>query len=126
MNAMQARMRTKELSDCVATDITNGTSRYVSWQPGNGTRYDLVIADLRGHNILGCGQAGAWVVALTNLSEGCIVVPADMGFLHFNYLAGKLRGLQEPDAVIVAEALDYLLPDIEAVSVEEYLRDHDA
>ena len=96
--------------------LDTGT-RVVEYQPGNGTRYVLVItrltqpqstAELR--NALGTGdERDTYLVAKLNAGRGTAILVGGVDhFLHYRTVAEKL-GVGLSDAVVLAELIGELL-----------------
>lgn len=71
--------------------------KYITWQPGNGTRYDVTLIRLE------YGQkAGTWMVVgpWTDRARVMFLAP-DGGYLAYQYVAEKL-GIGPHDASVVA------------------------
>lgn len=105
--------RTKStVEESILKDIRIGdTSRLVEYQPGNGTRYLMMVTDLRGslpaRQWLGLGSetSSGWVI--TRLDSPASMVISGQMFLHWSYVADKLR-VNKADAVVLAELIGYL------------------
>lgn len=84
-------------------------SAVVEYQPGNGTRYLVVLADIRDEEaarVLGCPcPATCFTFPLTGKS---IILGWDDDILHWVYVKEKL-GCSFPDAVVLTELLAHLL-----------------
>ena len=74
--------------------------KYITWQPGNGTRYDVTLiqlaVDVYGH------KAGTWMVVgpWTDRSRVMFLTP-DAGTIHHSYVSEKM-GIGPHDASVVA------------------------
>lgn len=85
---------------------------FVSYEPGNGTRYLLLLTKLDGFSesvteLIGVGPK-CWSVTLLNREPHPLVFISDNGqLLHWSYVSEKL-GLRIPDAVVVAELIGHL------------------
>jgi len=74
--------------------------KYLTWQPGNGTRYDIILTQLAVDTY---GQkAGTWMVVgpWTDRARVMFLTP-DGGFLAYNYVGEKM-GIGPHDASVVA------------------------
>ena len=65
------------------------------WQPGNGTRYDLIYSSDSNYNMIGWLQYGG---------SGNVMLFID--FIHYTYLMEKLH-VNIADAVGILKFLDY-------------------
>lgn len=80
--------------------------QYVEYEPGNGTRYRLLIANVNGTGMDEIDSSkGGWVVTNLN-SMRSMVVTDNAGLLHFNYVMEKLQcGIA--DGVCLAEIIGH-------------------
>jgi hypothetical protein len=75
--------------------------KYITWQPGNSTRYDLLLVkiefDIPGHN------AGTWMVVgpWANARPRIVYLPPDGGYISYDYIASKMD-VGPHDASVVA------------------------
>jgi hypothetical protein len=116
---MREELRTRpDVGSGITVDEADGNVRLVAYEPGNGTRYSLVLTTLgslkRAEYVLG---KSAVLVYVTNFSRG-FFLPA--GKVHHHFVQERLR-CSVFDAVIVAELLGHLLGR-ECVTVEEFVR----
>ena len=76
-------------------------SRFIRYEPGNGTRFDLLIIPLSGFHPNDSG----FVVVLDNFGKS--LRAALGGAEHWTYLREKL-GIALPDCIALAELFEYL------------------
>lgn len=85
---------------------------FVSYTPGNGTIYHLLLTKLNGFcelvtDLIGIGPK-CWLVTLLNQEPRPSALISDNGqLLHWSYVGEKLN-LRTPDAVVVAELIGHL------------------
>lgn len=85
---------------------------FVSYEPGNGTRYILLFTKLDGFSegvgdLIGVGPK-CWVVTYLNRDPRPSALISDNGqLLHWSYVGKKLQ-LRTPDAVVVAELIGHI------------------
>lgn len=94
-------MRTTSIPGGIKSMIPCGNATVVEYQPGNGSRYHLVVTNLR--------EVGAGlVVALMTEGHGtCMTVMPGAGYLAASYVREKLKvGLG--DSVVLAELIAHL------------------
>ncbi|NBR68244.1 MAG: hypothetical protein EBT79_13405, partial [Actinobacteria bacterium] len=73
--------------------------KYITWQPGNGTRYDIILTQL---TIDTYGQkAGTWMVVGPWADRARVMFLTEGGYLDHNYVGEKL-GIGPHDASVVA------------------------
>jgi len=105
---MNLDIRTKKtVEDGIVESMSISTLvRYVSYSPGNGTRYRLLIANVKGTGMDEIDSSkGGWVVTSLNSLKSMVVVD-NGGLLHFNYVMEKLQcGIA--DAVCLAEIIGH-------------------
>jgi hypothetical protein len=114
-----SEIRTRTLEEGIRNRMSTQEVDYLDYQPGNGTRYPMVITainDLMAEK-LDMGSPGHMVTLVNSLKS---VFLAEGVFLHWSYLADKLD-LHTPDAVAVAEILGHLLGR-PYVSAEDFVR----
>jgi hypothetical protein len=105
-------LRTKSIDDSIVVieEVGNGEIIALDYQPGNGTRYCLVVTKMTrlGPELLSSfGRSGpTWLVSWMSGSEGKAMTCGG-GFLHFNYVREKLR-CSESDAIVIAEIVGRL------------------
>lgn len=89
----------------------------VVYEPGNMTRYVIALSAIpdTACKVLGANP-GAMLVSHTNRSTCYTFQPK--GLLHYAYVGAKLN-IPEPDSVVIAELIGYLMGR-PAVSCEEY------
>jgi len=98
-------------------------SELVEYQPGNGTRYLLLITSVR--TIEGAeAKLGLQYnsVIVTDMLHSRTMVLAPEGFLHWQYVKEKMELRSIPDAVVLAELLGHITGR-EAISSEEASRE---
>lgn len=103
----------------IIRDVTLGNIRVVQYEPGNSTRYEVLVSDFRGIAFGGSGPEGGWVVAYGDRS---MVIPQGV-FLHWTWVGKQLKIVSVSDCVVLAELLGHLL-DLSAISCEEYQLDN--
>lgn len=97
--------------------------KFVEYQPGNGTRYVLVITDLSCLTVDALKSIGTrtdrstYLVTKVEGNPGVMTVGGS-DFLHYSYVADKFK-CSISDAVVLAELLGYLL-NLKHVSCEEF------
>lgn len=74
---------------------------HIQWEPGNGTRYDVLITALE-QTFMGHAAAGTYLVTASDRSPLSFVTSKG-GFLHFSYVQEKLHGMGIQDACVVTE-----------------------
>ncbi len=73
--------------------------KYITWQPGNGTRYDITLVKLELDTY---GQkAGTWMVVGPWADRARVMFLDEGGYLMYSYVAEKL-GIGPHDASVVA------------------------
>jgi hypothetical protein len=102
-------------------------ARFVEYQPGNGTRYVLVLTELgrlgpEACTACGLGREGTGVLVswVNGFRAPSMVVPSDGGYLAPNYVERKLNSSMA-DAVVLAELIGTLL-GCEFMSCEDYAK----
>jgi hypothetical protein len=113
----------------IDTDSTKGGRQVVEYQPGNGTRYVLVITkvtnrgsvDSEARDILGTGDAtDTYLVTRLRGDQGhSMLVGGIEHSIHYKAVQTKLGCGLMSDAVVVAELIGYLL-NMPHVSCEEF------
>lgn len=90
--------------------------QYVEYEPGNGTRYRLLIVNLKGTGLDEGPYRNGWIVTYLNSMRSMIVVD-DRGLLHFKHVMEKLQcGIA--DAVCLAEIIGYCTDHLYMTSEE--------
>lgn len=73
--------------------------KYITWSPGNGTRYDITLVQLAidtyGH------KAGTWMIVGPWTDRARVMFMDEGGYLAHSYVAEKL-GIGPHDASVVA------------------------
>ena len=73
--------------------------KYITWQPGNGTRYDITLVKLELDTY---GQkAGIWMIVGPWADRARVMFLDEGGYLTYAYVAEKL-GIGPHDASVVA------------------------
>lgn len=76
--------------------------KYITWSPGNGTRYDLIVTRLAvpvyGH------EAGTYMVVGPWTDRARVMFLGDGGYLSYDYVAEKF-GIGPHDASVVTMML---------------------
>jgi hypothetical protein len=73
--------------------------KYITWQPGNGTRYDVILTRL---DVDVYGQkAGTWMVVGPWTARARVMFLAEGGVLSFGYVGEKMD-IGPHDASVVA------------------------
>lgn len=94
-------MRTKSIVDSIKSMIPCGNATTLVYEPGNGTRYEIVLTDLR-------AMGEGYIVSLLTTSPGtCMRVADSGGYITATYVRSKL-GVGLGDAVILAELIAHL------------------
>ena len=89
-----------------------GTCKFVSYCPGNGTKYDLMFTDLTSFSestkdLMGVPEKG-WLVTVLNQDPRPSALISDNGqLLHWTYVGEKL-GFRTPDAIVVTELIGHI------------------
>lgn len=107
-------MRTKNIEESIINRTDEPGRILLEYQPGNGTRYVLLLTRVPdgAQDVVGC-RAGSWVVSLVDgaLSGRCCVLAPD-GYLSPSYVAEKLRmdaRTQRDDLMVLTEVIGHLL-----------------
>lgn len=107
-------IRTKPIESCPTRVVRAANSLIVDWQPGNGTRYALLIVDLG--KLSGVDECSDWQVTWTTKRKTMFL--SNSSFVHYNYVKEKLEcGIS--DAICIAEAIGHML-DLPATGCEEF------
>jgi len=125
---MRQEMRTKPSVEAgIKSDSTDGRARVVDYQPGNGTRYVLVLTSLSGHpsqeKVLTREDQCA-LVWVQNFKRGWIAGFGGTNLVHYSDIQKHL-GCSIMDAVSLAEIIGFLL-NRPCVSVDDFLREKNA
>ena len=114
-------LRTKSVDDSITIIEERGPLIAIEYQPGNGSRYCLVITKLDplGDEFLqSIGRQGkTWVLTWLAGSKGKSMTFGD-GLLHFNYVQEKLD-CSRSDAIVIAEIAGQLTKN-DYVSCEQF------
>lgn len=107
-------IRTKPIEACATRVARDGDSLAVDWQPGNGTRYALLMVDLG--RLANTAECGDWQITWTTKRMTMFI--SNSSFIHYNYVKEKL-GCGISDAICIAEAIGHML-GLSATSCEEF------
>jgi len=94
----------------ITKDIRGPGTRYVDYQPGNGTAYRVLLTALtvdQCHQI-GCQVGSAMVVVYRGAESSAYPLAVEGGLLHPNYVEEKFN-CHPGDLQPVTELLGYLL-----------------
>ena len=120
-------LRTKPIREAITMYETDGNVRYVEYQPGNGTRYRMLIVSMKGlcdsvRRALGVGKSDdSWIISFPDTQYRSVVLSSGT-FLAPWWLADKAGIRSESDGVVIAELIGTLL-GLEHVSCEDYLKE---
>lgn len=95
-----------ELAEAIVDDINLGDSRLIDYQPGNATRYVLLITPvlgLKGRIKLGCID-NTYII---NWIEHGSMVYHDTGYIAASYVSEKMK-VTKGDAKAIAELIGRL------------------
>lgn len=119
---MRTELRTKaSVQDGVKHFESDGCSSVLDYQPGNGTRYTLLISTIPGEGgrkVLGC-EPGSRLAFVQNYGKA-VFLPSGAPVQHED--VRKALGCSAVDAVVLAEVLGTLLGE-EHTSCDEYLQE---
>ena len=74
--------------------------KYITWQPGNGTRYDLILTKLEVDTV--CPNSGSWILVGPWTDRARVIfLDENGGPLHFSYIAEKFN-VGPHDASVIA------------------------
>jgi len=75
--------------------------KYITWQPGNGTRYDLILTQLEVDTV--GPKSGSWILVgpWTDRPRVIFLDGATGGILHYSYIAEKFN-VGPHDASVIA------------------------
>jgi hypothetical protein len=97
----------------ITIDNSFGTTRFIEYQPGNGTRYQLILVGVSStsgpvNDAIGFGPDGGWIVSfpLGKYRTACL---SNSGYLSRDYLAAKIDSKNESDVAVLTELLGFLL-----------------
>ena len=98
----------------------NESRALVMYEPGNMTRYMVVVVRLGGEFAAEIGAyPTGYTVSIVNFRKARTLVLSAPAFLHPDYVAEEM-GIGVSDAAVIAELLAYLYPlDIEAPAAAE-------
>jgi hypothetical protein len=134
---MRQELRVKpSVESGLVCDELEENVRVVSYEPGNGTRYVLVISQMGSTSTWASGTAphispkaltnalgvpaGSWLVWCNNYNRA-LALAADSDVVHYSYVREKL-GCCIIDAVVLGELIGHLL-GIRHVTVDEYVQE---
>lgn len=100
---------------------TDSHAVHVHWEPGNGTRYDVVLVYLE-QGFQGTGEGMVLVTASGFPRATAFVVNPAPGILHYSYVMEK-SGLEAHDASVVTEIVAAVLGREAAPTKEHWYRE---
>jgi len=96
-------------------------ARLVEYQPGNGTRYILLVNRVEGpsgaRELLSLPDVGGWIISRLIGHQTSVLVHSAGGTMHWSYVMEKFR-CGRADAVVLAELIGHLT-GIHAMSCAE-------
>jgi len=103
MPTVESGIKRKEVS---------GACTFVSYCPGNGTKYDLMFTELTSFSdgakdLMGVSEKCWLVTSLNQEPRPSALITNNGQLLHWAYVGEKL-GLRTPDAVVVAELIGHI------------------
>lgn len=120
LDDMRKELRTrKTVFSGVSHQRHVGHTSSLTYQPGNGTTYRLITADLSSHH--GAYAPGSVMVFVQNFGRGFVTSSVNDGVLHWAEVQEAL-GCSVFDAVVLGELLGELLQR-PCVTVDEFLRE---
>ena len=116
---MRNELRTEpDVESGIKVSEKDGNVWLVAYEPGNGTRYSVVLASLESLEKAGYVLGGSTVlVHVTNFGRG-FVLPE--GRIHHHFVQERLR-CSIFDAVVLGELLGHLFGE-DCVTVEEFVQ----
>ena len=93
----------------------------LQWEPGNGTRYDLMVTAL-GQAFMGHSHQDTFLVTASNIAKPVSFITSRGGFLHYSYVEEK-TGLGIQDACVVTEMVAAVLERDFAVVSDSWYRE---
>lgn len=122
LRRMRTELRTRaSVQDGIKHFESDGCSSVLDYQPGNGTRYTLLISTIPGNGgrkVLGC-EPGSRLAYVQNYGKA-VLLPPGVPVQHEE--VRKTLGCSAVDAVVLAEVLGTLLGE-EHVSCDDYLQE---
>lgn len=109
---MENNYRTKpSVQSGITVNESNGDVNFIEYQPGNGTRYHLLIVDTtklgsEANDALGLGEGG--VVVSFPLGRYNTISLSSGGYLSRDYVAEKIGSQNENDVAVLTELLAFL------------------
>lgn len=100
---------------------TDSHAIHVQWEPGNGTRYDVVLVYLE-QGFQGGGQGMVLVTASGFPRATSFIINPTSGILHWTYIMEK-SGLEVHDASVVTEIVAAVLGRKAVLTDEDWYRD---
>ena len=85
-------------------ELKHSHAIHLQWEPGNGTRYDVMLTSLE-QTFMGHSPDGTYLVTASNIGSPLSFVTSKGGFLHFSYVQEKLNGMGIQDACVVTEMI---------------------
>jgi len=119
-------LRTKTtVEEGIVLDETSDIGRVIEYQPGNGTRYLVLIQHLdclssKAHERIGCSADSILITTLTDPSNQRAVVAGASGLLHWSRLERLFPSVS--DQIVVAEMVGHVM-GLDHVTCEEYQAD---
>jgi hypothetical protein len=109
--------RTKPTVDAGITifeQMPVGDARFVEYQPGNGTRYQLILMNTRPYpkkvnEALGLDQEGGVIVSFPLGKYQTMTLSNSGGYLSRGYVAEKIGTDNRSDVAVLTELLGHLL-----------------
>ena len=103
----------KNMTEAVVASYRNGPVTFMEYQPGNGTRYQIVISSFVNLSAevtdrIGC-ECDSVLVSLLNFpGVSPMIVKPNGGLLHYGYVMEKMK-LGMGDAVAIAILIGWFL-----------------
>ena len=119
---MRKELRTEsDVESGIKVSERDGNVWLVAYEPGNETRYSVVLACLESLKKAEYVLGGSILIHVTNFGRG-FVLPD--GKIHHHFIQEKLR-CSIFDAVVLAELLGYLLEE-ECMTMEQFVQEMSA
>lgn len=119
MRNLHSLRQTPSVDEGITSLYASGGVTVVCYEPGNMTRYVLTFAKVpSGSCQLLAVDPGGVVVSDINRQSTHAFQPK--GLLHYEYVAEKLKR-REPDAIVIAELIGFILSR-PVISCEEYTK----
>jgi len=119
---MRKDLRTEpNVESGIKVNDTDGSVRLIAYEPGNGTRYSVVLACLESLKKAEYVLGGSILIHVTNFGRGFILPE---GKIHHHFVQEKLR-CSIFDAVVLAELLGYLL-ETDCTTMEQFVQEMSA